>query len=241
MVSAGYMMRLSYPQIVYNKRFHEQSLAWTTIFSAFNELTYLVILVSLLTLAFFLSFTSSKCFPKLCFLGLVSSVQAVFGQSFDQELFLISNRKWSRSILIFCLSFLGVFIYWCFTGVLTSLLTVPTENSPLTSLDELHVKNNYKIPLYRVGAQMARIKEWKEKPENRQIFETNIRPYLYDEIIDGMIIAARNMSFDGNFVYIGGKEEFIQTISQSKPKTRSEFCKLLKSSLLSRLCRCGSL
>ena len=60
--------------------------------------------------------------------GTVNLAKAIFANSFD---FQTDEYSKTKSIQAFCLSFLGAFIFWCFSGVLTSLLTVPIKEVPI--------------------------------------------------------------------------------------------------------------
>ena len=70
----------------------------------------------------------------------------------------------------------GTFMFWCFTGILTSLIAIQIEEPPLKTLDDLNSKSNFKIWLTK-GSTFQRVEEWAnqtQKPENRKSFERSI-------------------------------------------------------------------
>ena len=67
-------------------------------------------------------------------------------------------------------------MFWCFTGILTSLIAIQIEEPPLKTLDDLNSKSNFKIWLTK-GSTFQRVEEWAnqtQKPENRKSFERSI-------------------------------------------------------------------
>ena len=90
------------------------------------------------------------------------------------SLFKDKNHVKSKSILILCLSMNGAFMFWCFTGILTSLIAIQIEEPPLKTLDDLNSKSNFKILLTK-GSTFQRVEEWaNKKPENWKSFERSI-------------------------------------------------------------------
>ena len=68
----------------------------------------------------------------------------------------------------------GAFMFWCFTGILTSLIAIQIKEPSLKTLDDLNSKSNFKILLTK-GSTFQRVEEWaNKKPENWKSFERSI-------------------------------------------------------------------
>jgi hypothetical protein len=68
----------------------------------------------------------------------------------------------------------GAFMFWCFTGILTSLIAIQIKEPPLKTLDDLNSKSNFKILLTK-GSTFQRVEEWANKnPENWKSFKRSI-------------------------------------------------------------------
>ena len=80
----------------------------------------------------------------------------------------------SKSILILCLSMNGTFMFWCFTGILTSLIAIQIEEPPLKSLNDLQSKSNFKLLTFGGGSTDKRMKKWAEETENLKSYERSI-------------------------------------------------------------------
>ena len=90
-----------------------------------------------------------------------SVMKAFVGDSFNQDLFLQNNFKRSKSIQIFVISLFGSFIFWCFTGILISLLAVPVQQAPLKSYDDILTKSkNFKLVTVAHGSTDTALKNW---------------------------------------------------------------------------------
>ena len=51
----------------------------------------------------------------------------------------------------------GTFMFWCFTGILTSLIAIQIEEPPLKSLNDLQSKSNFKLLTFGGGTTDKRI------------------------------------------------------------------------------------
>ena len=74
----------------------------------------------------------------------------------------------------------GTFMFWCFTGILTSLIAVQIKEPPLKSLNDLHTKSsNFKLLAFGGGATHATILRWANlSGRNYQSYENFIEPHL---------------------------------------------------------------
>ena len=83
---------------------------------------------------------------------------------------------------IFMLSFFGAFIFWCFTGVLTSILTVKNYSLPANSLDDITNSKYLKLFTPKGGSTQSLLIDWaNKKPQNGEAYEHFIEPYLLEE------------------------------------------------------------
>ena len=73
--------------------------------------------------------------------------------------------KWSKSIQLFCLSFLGAFTFWSYTGVLTSLSAVNSISVPVKSLDDFQKMSNFKLYIPGGGTTQTLLKKWAESDD----------------------------------------------------------------------------
>ena len=69
----------------------------------------------------------------------------------------------------------GTFMFWCFTGILTSLIAIQIEEPPLKSLNDLPSKSNVKLLTVGRGSTDTRMIKWAEKTENLKSYERSIK------------------------------------------------------------------
>ena len=69
----------------------------------------------------------------------------------------------------------GTFMFWCFTGILTSLIAIQIEEPPLKSLNDLPSKSNFKLLLYGGGSTDKKMIKWAEETENLKSYERSIK------------------------------------------------------------------
>ena len=69
----------------------------------------------------------------------------------------------------------GTFMFWCFTGILTSLIAIQIEEPPLKSLNDLQSKSNFKLLTFGGGSTDKRLKKWAEETENLKSYERSIK------------------------------------------------------------------
>ena len=55
---------------------------------------------------------------------------------------------------------IGTIMFWCFSGVLTSLIAIQTEEPPLTSLEDLNQMSGFKLIVFGGGSTNTRILKW---------------------------------------------------------------------------------
>ena len=69
-------------------------------------------------------------------------------------------------------------MFWCFTGVLTSKIAVEIEKNPLNSLNDLHLKSNFKLYHYGGASTGTMLLKWaNQSEENMKSYENLIKPY----------------------------------------------------------------
>ena len=69
-------------------------------------------------------------------------------------------------------------MFWCFTGVLTSIIVVLIEETPLKSLNDLHSKLNFKLYHYGGASDGTLLLKWANKSVgNMKSYEEFIKPY----------------------------------------------------------------
>ena len=66
-------------------------------------------------------------------------------------------------------------MFWCFTGILTSLIAIQIEEPPLKSLNDLQSKSNFKLLTFGGGSTDKRLKKWAEETENLKSYERSIK------------------------------------------------------------------
>ena len=69
----------------------------------------------------------------------------------------------------------GTFMFWCFTGILTSLIAIQIEEPPLKSLNDLPSKSNFKLLTYGGGSTDKKMIKWAEETENLKSYERSIK------------------------------------------------------------------
>lgn len=178
-VKPGYVSGQTVNYLIFNRKFQGSSLPWYTILQVFDKAVYILLTVIILVLSLFLALMSiNEGFLSQYLLAFVSSVKAILGQSFGDEMLLEKPKfKLSKSIQIFSISILGAFVFWCFSGVLISLLTVPSVNVPLKSLDDLDGSPN-KLYTYSAGSTASYIYKWSDSSAKRKkIFNKHINMF----------------------------------------------------------------
>ena len=109
------------------------------------------------------------------------------------------NHKWSKSIQLFCISFLGAFTFWSYTGILTSLSAVQSFSIPVKSLDDLQKMTNFELYIYGGGSTQTLLEKWAQSPKEtdiwrRKAFQKFIKTgfedddklkMIFDEILNG--------------------------------------------------------
>ena len=74
---------------------------------------------------------------------------------------------------------IGTIMFWCFSGVLTSLIAIQIEEPPLTSLEDLNQMSDFKLIVFGGGSTNTRISKWAENDtRNKKSYEQFIEPYL---------------------------------------------------------------
>ena len=87
----------------------------------------------------------------------------------------------SRPILILFLSFLGIFHYWYFTGVLTSILTVKSYNLKVKSLEDLKTVSHFELSVSEQGSTHSMLIEWAMNdsyPWRKNAYDHFVKPYI---------------------------------------------------------------
>ncbi len=106
--------------------------------------------------------------------------KAVLGQPFELNQ-ANSSKKKTLAIQGFFLSLFGGFVFWSFTGILTSLIVVKTAQIPLLSLDDLQWKgSDFKLHAFRGGSTQTFLEQWAsvpEKPIQMAMYQKFIEPY----------------------------------------------------------------
>ena len=74
---------------------------------------------------------------------------------------------------------IGTIMFWCFSGVLTSLIAIQIEEPPLTSLEDLNEMSDFKLIVFGGGTTNIRILKWAENDtRNRKSYQQFIEPNL---------------------------------------------------------------
>ena len=90
------------------------------------------------------------------------------------------NHKWSKSFQLFCISFLGSFTIWSYTGILTSLSAVQSFSIPVRSLDDLQKMTNFGLYIYGEGSTQTLLEKWAQSPKETDIW----RQKAYQKFIE---------------------------------------------------------
>ena len=80
---------------------------------------------------------------------------------------------------MFCISFLGAFIFWSYTGILTSFSAVHSFSIPVKSLDDLQKITNFQFYIYGGGSEETLLQKWAQSPEKSAIW----RQKAYEKFI----------------------------------------------------------
>ena len=132
------------------------------------------------------------------------------------------NHKWSKSIQLFCISFLGAFTFWSYTGILTSLSAVQSFSIPVKSLDDLQKMTNFELYIYGGGSTQTLLEKWAQSPKETDIwrqkaYQKYIKTGLEDDdklkiIFDEML----NGDISSNVALLNDKDEMRKIFDQSK-------------------------
>ena len=132
------------------------------------------------------------------------------------------NHKWSKSIQLFCISFLGAFTFWSYTGILTSLSAVQSFSIPVKSLDDLQAMTNFELYIYGGGSTQTLLEKWAQSPKETDIwrqkaYQKFIKTGLEDDdklkiIFDEML----NGDISSNVALLNDKDEMRKIFDQSK-------------------------
>ena len=173
---------------------------WYTILQVYEMELWILFTFTTLFMVLLLTLSSAAQITwQNFFMANIAAVKAICAQSFDQNFFTkVNNTTYfrvqldkplkfifpylkdknhvkSNSILILCLSMNGTFMFWCFTGILTSLIAIQIEEPPLKTLNDLHSKSNFKLMTYGGGITEKRMMKWAEETENLKSFERSIK------------------------------------------------------------------
>ena len=129
------------------------------------------------------------------------------------------NHKWSKSIQLFCISFLGAFTFWSYTGILTSLSAVQSFSIPVKSLDDFQKITNFELYIYGGGSTQTLLEKWAQSPKETDIWRQKAyRKFIktgFDEILNGDI--------SSNVALLNDKDEMGKIFEQSMTKYDSNF------------------
>lgn len=177
LVEPGYVITEEFTAAVFNKQLMKGFLAWNSILTAFHELVYLFITVFMFFLSFILAYSSNiGLLPFQWLMALISSTKSLFAQPFNETIFIGNHYKWSKRLQVLTISILGAFLFWCFSGVLTSLLAIPSSNTPIKSMDDLKDKHGLKLVVLESKSYIrSYMNKWaKLSAENEDIFQERV-------------------------------------------------------------------
>ena len=193
-----------------------ESTSWWRIFTVFNPFSWMVILLSFIFLATVLTSFSSFDAKSFCW-SIAALSKAFLAHEISLDCLMTKSKK-SKYVLIVTISFLGGFVYWYFTGVLISLLTVPTQKPLLTSLDDLLHKHNFKLTAYSGGISESFIINWATKSsKNMEVYRKFIKPNLKwgnAEVVEELKTLGKNGN--QNEAFLLNENTFEDAASRSK-------------------------
>ena len=190
------VIEVGYPLITSTENFYYSNnsikiTSWTALFQVFSKYSWILILSTLMFLIFLLTGVLAAIFQReLSLVSLAWSFVAIIKTFFANSVNLAIIKKADSSqgwlILISSISLLGAFIYWHFTGILVSMLAVPSQNKDLIkSFDDLLIKKNVKVKMYGGGLYLSFAKNWmKDDSKKQSAFEKSIAPYTYPDLTD---------------------------------------------------------
>lgn len=164
--------------MIYSKKRSEASRS-LGVFQCFEAHTLGLIL--LMHVWYILALWISKPYSKINTWQFLVSIlivgKAALGQSFDkQSMGPVFNR--TSTIQISFLSAFGAFIFWSYTGILTSLVIVQQDQVPLKSLDELKTKSSYALFSIMGGSTQGDILQWVNNSSHKMNLYTKfIEPF----------------------------------------------------------------
>ena len=84
-------------------------------------------------------------------------------------------------------------MFWCFTGVLTSLIAVQIEKPPLKALSDLHFMKNFKLKVIDGGSTKSNLFVWsKNNSDNLKAYKDFIEPYFIKGFTEAEFKELRN-------------------------------------------------
>ena len=163
-----------------------ESTNFTSILLAFDKYVWIVVGICLLTIytiiQFYLRIVSKhKSVDKGIILGAVVVFQAMFGNSFDENVLFKDKFVKTKSILVLTLSMTGFLIFASYTSVFTSILAVKELKIPFQSLEEFASLSDFKLRSFPAGSTAADIeKKAKDNAEIAEAVTKFIEPYYAD-------------------------------------------------------------
>ena len=65
---------------------------------------------------------------------------------------------------------MGAFIFWSYTGILTSFSAVHSFSIPVKSLDDLQKITNFQFYIYGGGSEETLLQKWAQSPEESALW-----------------------------------------------------------------------
>lgn len=186
-IKPGFITNKAVVVAIYHAKLQKETFHWNSILKVFHYQLYILLVSIVFVSGFVLTFP--ECKTRQYLLAFWSMFQPFFGHSIDEDSFTLHGYKWSKRIAIFCISFLGIFIFWCFSGVLTSVLSVPATEVPIKSLDDLNIKKDLVLHIYSSGFFDTFVYKWSKKSVQNQItFQQRVKQHSnYDLVIENLI------------------------------------------------------
>ena len=220
----GFGMRITRHNTVYSRRALGSQKSWFAMFEVFNTLSWVTVgitygFLTVIVVSFCQNFSISTLGWSFITIG-----KTYFGNPFDTEK-LNKNLKNSKYFIIFSITIMGTMIYWHFTGLLISLLAVPSATFPLKSLNELSSKQKFKLISGKSWSAASTLLEWSgNNAKTKSAYENFVVPNYFITLKELQGAAQRiSQEKDPNQALLLSLTDFIDgTVIQSTTTLRND-------------------
>lgn len=139
--------------------------------------------------------------------------KAIVSEGLDEDAFMVTDFKLTKHLQLITLSLFGGFLFWFYTGVLISTLTVPSTETPLKNLGDLpSLGGNFKLVVHANSITESFVRNWaNESPRNKKAHDEKV---VYVQSMAEYIKEQKNGI--GNLLFFETAAYFSDIIKQGK-------------------------